>query len=111
MKSFITITILALISAGSPALAEAKGDKAAGQVVFATKCKMCHGSEGQGNPAIAKALNVAIAHLDSPQVQSKSDDELKKIISEGNGKMKPVKDISKGQLQDVIAFVRTLAKR
>lgn len=111
MKSFITIAILALISTAPPVLAQAKGDKGAGQAVFATKCKMCHGSEGQGNPAIAKALNVTIAHLDSPQIQGKSDDELKKIISEGNGKMKPVKDLSKGQLQDVIAFVRTLAKR
>jgi hypothetical protein len=46
--------------------------------------------------------------LGSKDVQSKSDAELKKIITEGNGKMKPVGGLDDKQVADVIAFVRTL---
>ncbi|HLJ17005.1 MAG TPA: hypothetical protein VKV15_21110 [Bryobacteraceae bacterium] len=48
--------------------------------------------------------------LKSPDVQATSDDEMKKIIMDGKGKMKPVKTISGGALDDVIAYVRSLKK-
>ncbi len=82
-----------------------------GQPVFNKSCKMCHGPNGQGNPAIAKALQVAIPDLGSAPVQSQSDDALRKVVAEGKGKMKPVRTISGGEVKDVIAFVRTLAKK
>ena len=86
-------------------------DAQAGQSVFNKSCKTCHGPNGQGNPAIAKALQVAIPNLGSAEVQSRSDDALRKDIVEGKGKMKPVKTIAGGEVKDVIAFVRTLAKK
>jgi mono/diheme cytochrome c family protein len=82
-----------------------------GQAVYAKSCKMCHGAQGQGNPALAKALGVAIPNLGSPAVQGKPDDELKKTVTEGKGKMKPVKSLSGSDARDVVGFVRTLARK
>jgi mono/diheme cytochrome c family protein len=102
MKLFLTTTILALAVTGS-----ALADAAAGKALYATKCKMCHGANGEGNPGIAKALGVTPKPLASKEVQGKSDAALTKDIVEGIGKMKPVK-LSDADLKDVIAFVRTL---
>jgi len=55
-------------------------------------------------------LNAALPDLTSQGIQSKSDDVLKKQITEGSGKMKPVKGLTDQQITDVIAFVRSLAK-
>ncbi len=79
-----------------------------GKEVFAKSCKACHGAEGQGNPGLAKMLKVEIPALGSKDVQAKSDAELKKVITEGKGKMKPVAGLSGKQVDDVVAFVRTL---
>ncbi len=109
MKPFIALTILTL-AATSPRMLAAGGDAGAGKALFQTTCKTCHGQQGEGNPMIAKALKVTIPPLGSKEVQSKSDDQLKKTVLEGEGKMKPVPNVSAKQAQDVIAFVRTLAK-
>lgn len=109
MKYFgtFTIAILTLFVLNGNALA---ADAQAGKAVFDTKCKTCHGADGKGNPAIAKAMNATLPDLASPEIQSKTDDEFKKQISEGSGKMKPVKGLTDQQVTDVIAFVRSLAK-
>ena len=85
-------------------------DTAAGKEVYSTKCKSCHGGDGAGNPAIAKMLKVEFRHLGSPEVQKAKDDELKKRINSGGGKMKPVTGLSSGEVDNVIAFVRALKK-
>ena len=47
--------------------------------------------------------------LGSKEVQALDDAALKKIISEGKGKMQPVK-LSGAESDDIIAFVRSLKK-
>ncbi len=59
---------------------------------------------------MAKLLKTTIPPLDSAEVQSKSDADLKKIITEGTGKMKPVKDLSDADIANVIAYVRAFKK-
>lgn len=86
----------------------AAGDAKAGKEVFTRKCATCHGQQGEGKEAIAKMLKVEIKHLGSPEVQARSDDQIRKIILEGDGKMKPVKDMDAKSIEDVTAFVRTL---
>lgn len=108
LKSLLTAFFVFGASAG---FAAAAGDAHAGHAIFDKSCRACHGSEGQGNPGIAKAMNVTIHDLGSAEVQGKSDAELKKIITEGKGKMKPVKTVSDDQIQNVIAYIRTLAKK
>ena len=44
------------------------------------------------------------------EVQSLSDDALKEVITEGHGKMKPVKTVAGKDVDDVIAYVRSLKK-
>lgn len=108
MKLFLAIVLMILAAAAIRGAG--KGDVQAGKAVFTASCKTCHGVQGEGNPAIAKALKVAIPPLGSKEVQSKSDEELKKTISEGTGKMKPVQGLSGKQVENVITFVRSLAK-
>jgi mono/diheme cytochrome c family protein len=98
-----------LIAVASTALAAHAADIQAGKAVFEKSCRMCHGPDGQGNPAIAKALNVTMRPLTSAEVQARSDGEIKKIILEGSGKMKPVK-LTDGQVAETIAYLRSLAR-
>ena len=101
------ITLLATISlAASLGLAYAGAPE--GKSVFVAKCQGCHGANGEGKAAIAKMFNVTMPALASKAVQSKSDADLKKVITEGEGKMKAVGGLDDKQVADVIAFVRTL---
>lgn len=108
MRLSAIIIVAATFAAGS---AMAAGHAEQGKVVFDSKCKTCHGPDGKGNPAIAKIMKVKMHELGSKEVQSRSDAELKKDILKGNGKMMPVKGLSSGQVDDVIAYVRTLGKK
>ena len=79
-----------------------------GKEVYMKACKSCHGPEGQGNPTIAKVMKVEMKPLSSKEIQEKSDADLKAVITKGSGKMKPVASVSGKQVDDVVAFIRTL---
>ena len=109
MRVFIVMILAWGLLAARPLAAA--GDAQAGKTVFDSKCKMCHGADGKGNPVLAKSLKVTFPDLTSPDVlKGKSDAEVKKGIVEGYKKMQPVKGLSDKQLDDVIAFVHGLAK-
>jgi mono/diheme cytochrome c family protein len=84
------------------------GDVAAGKETFAKKCASCHGAAGEGKESIAKMMKIQLRHLGSKEVQAKSDADLKKIVLEGAGKMKPVKDVDAKGADDLVSFLRTL---
>lgn len=96
------LLLCALLAA--PALA------ADGKPLYAKNCQSCHGAKGEGNAKIAAMMKVELRHLGSPEVQKKSDAELKKISLAGVGKMKPVKGLTDAQAADIVAFIRTLKK-
>jgi len=103
MKTILigTISLIAsfmLVSAGAPE----------GKALFAAKCQACHGPNGEGKESIAKMFNVTIHPLGSKEIQAKSDADLKKIITTGQGKMKPVAGLTGPQVDDTVAFIRTL---
>ena len=81
-----------------------------GKALYEKSCKACHGANGEGNAKLAAMMKVEMRALSSPEVQSKPDADLKKIITAGAGKMKPVKSLSGEQVSAVVAFVRTLKK-
>lgn len=89
---------------------QAGGDAKAGKTVYEKKCKICHGATGEGNPAMAKVMKVEIRNLGTKEIQDKKDDEWKKAITEGTGKMKPIKELSSAEIANVIAYSRTLKK-
>ena len=103
MKPTISVLLVFLTSVTLSA-----ADSAAGGKLFAQKCKACHGADGRGNPAIAKALKVTLRPLGSKEVQAQSDADLTKFVAKGSGKMKAVAGLSAADTANAVAFVRTL---
>jgi mono/diheme cytochrome c family protein len=86
------------------------GDAAAGKAVYDKACKSCHGADGAPNASVTKMMKIEMKNLSSADVQARSDDDLKKVIVDGQGKMKPVKSVAGKDVDNVIAYVRTLKK-
>ena len=95
----VACMILWLCSTGAWA-----ADAAAGKAIYGTKCRSCHGAEGEGNPSIAKMMKVELKPLSS------STADVKKIVTEGQGKMKPVVGVAGADLDNVVAYVQSLKK-
>ena len=101
----ITFTVIALGAAVASA-----ADAKAGAAIFAKSCKSCHGLDGTPNPAIAKMLKVDMRNLGSAEVQAQSNDAIEKIITGGKGKIKPQTAVSGPDVDNVVAYVRSLKK-
>ena len=104
----ISRTILALFAIGAAALVA--GDAKSGAAIYAKACKSCHGADGTPNPAIAKMTKVEMRHLGDAAVQGLPDSKWEEIVTNGAGKMKPVKTVTGAQVADVVAFGKTLKK-
>lgn len=97
------LAIAALIVVSSTALCAA--DAAAGKVAYDKSCKSCHGANGTPNAAVAKMMKVDIADLKSTKL---SDAEIKAVIADGKGKMKPVASVTGASADNVVAYVRSM---
>jgi mono/diheme cytochrome c family protein len=97
MKLFGTFALIAF-GAGSSWAGSVEG-----KALFDKSCKSCHGSDGKGNPMIAKMMKV-----DLKPVGAASDSEIKASVVNGKGKMKPVASVAGKQLDDLIAYAKTL---
>ena len=86
-------------------------DTTAGKELYGKKCASCHGAEGEAKASIAKMMKVELRHLGSKEVQAKTDAALKKDMLEGTGKMKAVTGIDAKAADDLVAYLRTLAKK
>jgi mono/diheme cytochrome c family protein len=106
MRTLATTLILVGLSATAGSAADAK----AGQAIYDRSCKSCHGADGTPNPSVAKMMKVEMKDLKSSEVQAMSDDELKKTITEGKGKMPAVKTVSGPALDNLVAYMRSLKK-
>ncbi len=100
---FMTLTLAAF---GSSAVFGA--DAKAGAAVYNAHCKSCHGADGTANPAIAKMFKVEIPDLKSAEVQGMSDAALKAVITNGKGKMRPMPSVSGADLDNVVAYVKSM---
>ena len=103
-----------LAYARSLAKAPAKGVKAAesgAAKAYAARCASCHGKDGKGNAALAKALKVEPASLDLTAT-AKSDAELLAVMRKGAGKMPSFKDkLSEQEIAGLASYSRSLAPR
>ena len=106
MTKLTKILMTSMIVAGIATAADAKAGKAA----YDKACKSCHGVSGTPNAAIAKSLKVEMRELGSKEVQALSDSEIKTIITDGKGKMRSVKTVSGADVDNVVAYVRSLKK-
>jgi mono/diheme cytochrome c family protein len=82
-------------------------DATAGKAAYDKSCKSCHGADGTPNAAVAKMMKVDISDLKSTSL---SDADMKKVITEGKGKMQPVASVTGASVDNVIAYVRSLKK-
>lgn len=110
MRTLIVVAFLMLVIV-PVAVAAPDGNVEQGKELFGKKCAICHGKDASGNGPAAKAFNPPIPPLASKEVQALSDADIQKVITSGKGKMKPVSDLSKGDLADLVAFIRSLAKK
>jgi len=109
--TWLTLAVAAAVVVAAPLFLLGSGAAEAGKAVYDKKCASCHGKQGEGNPGIAKALKVELRHLGSKEVQALSDADIRKAITEGTEKKKPVKGLSDEDLANVIAYVRTLQQK
>jgi len=107
-KAVVAALFLALIT--SPGVFAA-GNAAAGKAVYAKRCEACHAEDGNGKEAVAKMMNTTIPPLPSKDVQALSDDQIGKVITAGKDKMKPVTGLSGADVANLVAFIRSLAKK
>jgi mono/diheme cytochrome c family protein len=105
MKMVTVATLLLSVT-----LTYAAGNATEGKAVYDRACKNCHGATGVANPAIVKMMKVEVPDLGSAEVQKMSDEDLKKIVTEGKGKMQPIRSVTGKSVDDVVAYVRTLKK-
>jgi mono/diheme cytochrome c family protein len=112
----LLLIIVAFSCAGMVFDATAQGNVDAGKQLYQQRCAPCHGPDGKANTPTAQALNPKPRdHTDGVYMNQLSDEQLFKVIKQGGtavGKspvMPPQADLSDKQVQDIIAFVRSLA--
>jgi mono/diheme cytochrome c family protein len=112
MKFRLLIALFAaLLTPTSILAASKKGNVKTGHELFAAHCQMCHGDRGQGNPVMGRALGAKIPNLGSKKVQSLTDAQIRGVIEHGHIKMPPVQGLPASEIDNVIAFVRTLPQK
>ena len=90
----------------------------AGETIFQTRCFVCHGREGQGNGPASTGLGAPVRDLTSPSWQdSASDETIRSVIRNGaqavggSAAMTPNRDLSDGQVESLVRYIRTLRRR
>lgn len=102
----------------TPPAPPAEPSAAAGAPLYATYCASCHGAAGEGDGPVSAGLNPKPAkHSDGEYMNALDHDYLVKVIKEGGGAVgkSPLMapwggTLSDAQINDVIAFMRSLAK-
>jgi len=91
---------------------KAKGDVEAGKALYVKQCQRCHGANGEGVPRMYRVVGAKIVHLGSQGAQEKSDDFIRKSMTDGcckpTNKMQAIKELTPEQIENILAFTRTL---
>jgi mono/diheme cytochrome c family protein len=95
------------------------GNAARGKAVFQERCAICHGDNGNGKSAVAQASTIKPADFtNGPLMAKTSDRDLYRVVQDGGpavGKSAQMLGfsgiLSDAQIRDVVAYVRSLARR
>lgn len=97
-------------AAGAPAIQ-------AGELIFQTRCFVCHGRGGNGDGPASTGLGAAVRDLTSPTWQDATSDEvLRKVIRSGatavggTAAMPPNPDLSDAQINSLTRYIRGLRR-
>jgi mono/diheme cytochrome c family protein len=102
------ILLIASLLVGFASVPGWAADPKAGQAVYDKHCKTCHGPNGAAPPNVAKFQDGRILDLRSAHVKAMSDADLSKIVTNGSGKMRGDTTVSRGDMENLIAFVHSL---
>ena len=105
----MTLILMAVLGVMLTAGASA-ADATAGKIAYDKNCKTCHGTEGAGIPAMAKAFHTKMRSFCSAEVQALSDTALRNVMLKGTGKMVAVKELSGADPDNLVAYIRSLKK-
>jgi mono/diheme cytochrome c family protein len=97
-------------------LKDLKAAAEAGQALYTANCAACHGDAGKGDGELGAAFDPKPTDLTTGEVSGQPDGELFLVVKDGkmrDGKqtMGPVKKLTDEQIWQVVAYVRTLAKK
>jgi mono/diheme cytochrome c family protein len=107
-RKLVSIVIgLSIGASGIPAAFAA--DASDGKALFEKSCAGCHGADGKGNEKMATILGVKSLSIVGKDSTKKSDEQLLKVIAEGEGKM-PASKLTKAEQKQALGYARTLAK-
>jgi cytochrome c oxidase cbb3-type subunit III len=113
----IFIAALSMVVLGAAFVADA-ADVEQGKKLYGQFCVTCHGQSGKGDGPGAAALNPKPRdHTDKEYMSKLSDDDMLKVIKNGGASIgkSPLMppwgaSLKDDQIQDIIAYVRTLSK-
>ena len=108
----------------APIAASAAGDAAKGKVLFETNCASCHGTSGKGDGPVGAALQPPPRDFTKAEFKfdtdkdgkTGTDADLMNIVKNGAAAyggsplMAPWGHLSDSDIQNVVAYVRTLKK-
>jgi cytochrome c6 len=101
------MSFLVIVCLASPGVLRADGDAAK---IYKTNCVLCHGPDGSGATPSGKAMHAK--DLGSSEVQKNSDEDLAEVITNGKNKMPAFgKKVKPDEIHQLVAYVRTLAKK
>jgi mono/diheme cytochrome c family protein len=110
MKITHTLAISSIVLIfGSPVSRVMAADAQEGKALYTKNCASCHGADGKGNPAMAKALGDKGLNIVSKEAKQMSDEQILKIIADGAGKM-PGSKLSKAEQKQMLDYTRSLQK-
>jgi len=112
----VSLSVLSLLGGALALTADAgpsKGDPAKGKPLYTQKCVACHKADGSGGVKLTG--NPTPSFKDAKRMATVTDDKLRECITNGvlksgmvawgkTGQLKPA------QIEDVIAYIRTLKK-
>jgi high-affinity iron transporter len=94
---------------GMGGMGQVSPDETDGGKIFAAMCARCHGPAGKGDGPMGRRFQPPPTDLTSAEATKKSDEDLKKVISEGEESMPPFKDnLTAQQIDAVVKFIRAL---
>ena len=111
----VTVVVTAVVALSAAAVfapVVGASDLANGKKVYVDKCARCHGNSGKGDGRLAETFEKKPGdYTDKNRMGEFTDAQLKKIAQEGKPPMPAYRGrISDKDLDDVIAYIRTLGQ-
>ncbi len=110
MHKLLRLCVPALLAAAVLVPAFGAGDAEKGKELYMKRCKSCHAEDGAGTPAMQKKFGEKLLPLGGKEVQAMKDAEIARKFNEAPNHKALIKALQPGDLDNLIAFIRTLKK-